>query len=233
MCEREIKLLKGPKYRSRSLESIITEDIYFDSVGYTYRALSWLDVAKTKNNITAFQYAALEIRLAIENLLFEEIVMCVGTKLDKADYEKCKGSSTKLNKILKRLNPDYKKLVKFTQTVLSVNPKAPPIINWDHNRLMKQWGKVSDYLHWQGSVDDTVNSTKWFEEGIKVVENIALYIWNNLESGYSGVMMPYKMQPEIKDYWEKFKNGEVDLQTIKQVAITTLPVMNRRVPKLP
>ena len=226
-------MLKGPKDRNRSLESIITEDIYFDSVGYTYRALAWLDVAKTKNNISAFQYAALEIRLAIENLFFEEIVLCVGTKLDKADYEKCKGNSTKLNKILKRLNPDYKKLVTFTQTIFSVDPKAPPIIIWDHNRLMKQWRKVSDYLHWQGSVDETVNSTKWFEEGIKVVENTALYIWNNLEAGSSGVMMPFKMQPEIEIYWEKFKSGEVDLQTIKQVAIIALPVMKRRIPELP
>ena len=96
---------------------------------------------------------------------------------------------------------------------------------------MKHWGKISDYLHWQGSIDDTVNKEGWIEEGIEVVENAAQYIWSNLESGYPGVMMPDQMQPEIRDYWEKYKNGEVDLQTVKQIALITLPVMNRRVRK--
>lgn len=211
-------MLKGPEFRNRSLESIIADQIYFDSAGHTFRALSWLYVARTRSNASAFQYAALEIRFAIENLLFEEVVISVGTKLDRAEYEKCKGSSTKLKKILRRLNPDYDRLVKFTQTIFSANPQAPPFIVWDHNFLMKQWGKVSDFLHWQGTVDETVASQNWFEDGVKVVEEAALYIWHNMQSGYSGIMLPDKMQPEIKDYWEKYKRGEVTFKQVKEVA---------------
>lgn len=224
-------MLKGPEYRNRSIEAIITEEIYFDSAGHTYRALSWLDVAKRQKNTSAFQYAALEIRFSIENLMFEELVMSVGTKLDKAEYKKCKGNSTKLKKIIRRLNPDYDKLMQFTEAILSVNPKAPPFIVWDHNRLMKLWGKVSNFLHWQGTVEETVDSATWLEAGIKFVEETALHIWSNMQSGYSGIMMPDQMQPEIRDYWEKFRQGKVDLQTVKQVAKITLPVLNRRIRK--
>ncbi len=224
-------MLQGPEYRNRSTDAIISEDVYFDSVGHTYRALSWLDIAKRNRNVSAFQYATLEVRLAIENLMFEEILMSVGHELDKAEYEKCKGSSTKLKKILRRLSPDYEKLVEFTRIINSVNPNAPPLISWDHGRLMKLWGKVSDFLHWQGTVDETYDSAGWFEDAIKLTEEAALHIWENLHQGYSGVLMPAKMQPEIRDYWEKFRNGKVDAKTVERIAGITLPVLNKRIRK--
>ena len=61
-------MLKGPEYRGRTPEQIISELIYFDSVGYTYRALSWIDVAKRERNVCALQYASHDARQALEQL---------------------------------------------------------------------------------------------------------------------------------------------------------------------
>ena len=76
------------KYTDRSPQQIISEKVYFDSVGYIYRALSWLDIAKKRLNVCALQYAAHDTRQGIEQLLFEELVLSVGTSLDRVEYEK-------------------------------------------------------------------------------------------------------------------------------------------------
>ena len=38
--------LQAPDYANRTPEQIISEVVHFDSVGYVYRSLSWLDVYK-------------------------------------------------------------------------------------------------------------------------------------------------------------------------------------------
>ena len=116
-------MLKGPEYKGRTPEQIISERIHLDSVGYVYRALSWIDVAKHGRNVCALQYAAHDARQGIEQLLFEEIILSVGTQLDRREYEKCKGNSTKLHKIIRRLNPEYNKLGQFTQAIISILPQ--------------------------------------------------------------------------------------------------------------
>lgn len=44
---REYKVLQGPEYRGRTPEQIISEGVYFDSVGYTYRALRFSQTRTT------------------------------------------------------------------------------------------------------------------------------------------------------------------------------------------
>lgn len=80
-----------PNHKNRSADSIVSEQVRFESSGYIYRALSWLDLAKRNSSPVAFQYAVLDTRQGIEQLLFEELLISVGTKLDRAEYEKMLG----------------------------------------------------------------------------------------------------------------------------------------------
>src|SRR5262249_41522645 len=201
-----------PKYIDRLPEQIISEKVYFDSVGYIYRALSWLDIAKKRLNVSALHYAAHDARQGIEQLLFEELVLSVGTNLDRVEYKKYKGNATKLHNIVRRLSPDYEKLAQFTQAIMSTDPKTSPIEIWNHKELMKHWGSVSNYLHWAGEPRETVESKEWIETGIKAVEAAANHIWEKTTRGYTGIMMPHKMQPEIHELWDRFKAGQVDLE---------------------
>ena len=86
-------------------------------------------------------YAAHDIRQAIEQLLFENIFFCAGTKLKREEYEECKGNSTRLNKIIHKLNPDYEKLVKFTQAIASADPNLPRMVMWDIKKTQEIFGK--------------------------------------------------------------------------------------------
>ena len=223
-----IALRRAPEFRGRSPEEIISQEVYFDSVGYTYRSLSWLDISKRERNVPALQYAAHDVRQAVEQLLFEEIIMSVGTELDRKEYEKCKGNSTKLYKVVRRLNPDYQKLVKFTQAIASADPQWPPIESWDHNKLMKHWGMVSNYLHWAGEPAETVESDNWLSEGISFVENAAEYIWHKMSTGYTGIMMSEDMQPEIRECWERFRVNEISFNAAKRIVHLAQPVLRQR-----
>ena len=148
----------------------------------------WIDIAKRDRNVCALQYAAHDARQAFEQLFFEEIVFSVGTKLDRDDYRKCKGNSTKLDKIIYRLNPAYQKLALFTKAIALPTPEFPPIVVWDHKELIKLWAKVSTYLHWSGEPAETVKSDKWLDVGIRVVKMASQFIW---EKSLSGVRHRY------------------------------------------
>jgi hypothetical protein len=133
------------------------------------------------------------IRLAIEHLLFEELIMSVGGQLDRKEYEKCKGRGIKLAKIIRKLSPDYRQLVIFTRTIFSLIPNSPPLIEWEHEKLLKHWGTISSFLHWAGEAKETFESSQWFIKELETIESAATYLWEKMRSGYSGAMMPERM----------------------------------------
>jgi hypothetical protein len=49
-----------------------------------------------------------------------------------------------------------------------------------------------------------------------------------MRAGYSGVMMPEKMQPEIRQTWEDYKAGKIDLAGVQERARIALPVLSMR-----
>jgi hypothetical protein len=221
-------MLKAPEFKNRAPEEIIKNIIYFDSAGFIYRSLSWLDYAKRNDNMCAILYAALDCRQGIEQLLFEELVMSVGTDLDENEYENCRGNSTKLHKIIRRLNPDYSKLAEFTKVIMSTDSRIPELHVWDHNKLMKHWGKVSDCLHWSGAPKDTYESDEWIDKTINNIENASSYIWDKISRSYTGIMRPENMAEEIFETWSKFKNNEIDANAVKRIADLALPILLQR-----
>lgn len=220
--------IESPNFRDRKPEEIINDKVYFDSVGYTYRSLSWLDIAKKDKNICALQYAAIDCRRGIEQLLYEELVLSVGTELDEEEYKKCKDNPTKLYKIIDRLNPDYEQLAEFSKAIISIDHNAPPICNWDHKKLMKHWGKVSSYLHWAGKPSETVGSNDWIEKGLKIIEEATMHIWDNKTTSFTGILKPENMLPEIRDIWYRFKEGSIGIQEVKINANLIRPLLRRK-----
>lgn len=205
-----------PNYKERSAHSICTDSIRFESSGYIFRSLSWLNLSKRENySAPIFLYGALDARLGIEQLFFEELVLCVGTKLDRKQYEKCLGNSTKFYAIINKLSPDREKLARFNRAIFSTGDVRIPLVVWDYKLLMKYWGKISNYLHWAGAQNETVSNESWVRSGIKVVEEASLHVWNNLESYKIGVMLPESMNPEIRSLWERYKAGSIDEEGIK------------------
>lgn len=214
-----------PNFQGRTAHAIITENVFNDSVGYVYRALSWLDMAKREKSSPAFQYGAHDARQGIEQLLFEELVLSTGANLERSEYKRSLGNSTKLHAIIKRLSPDREKLGVFVQAVMATGDPKFELMVWDHKLLMNYWGVVSNYLHWTGAIDETINKWSWVEAGIAKTEEACLYIWKNKTEKETGVMLPSDMHPEIAALWERFKAGSIGAKEVKIACELLQPVL--------
>lgn len=215
----------APSYKKRSPEEIISTLNHFDSAGRIFKAVSWLEAAREKSNVSALEYAALETRLGIEQLLFEQLVIGVGTKLEKREYKRCTGNAKKLEQIINSLIPRYEMLIEFT---IALAPRGLPIAKWDNKRLIKLSGKVSNYLHWSGGLDVTVQSKEWFEKGLVVVSDAASYVWGVLTTSNTGIMPIEKLEPEMKELWEKFSAGEISIESVVKRAEILEPMLQKR-----
>lgn len=217
-----------PSFENREPTQIVTELNHFESSGRIYKALSWLDYAKRHANVSALEYAALETRLGIEQLLFEQLVVGVGSELEQNEYKKCKGNAKLLDQILKRLMPRYDKLIEFT---IALAPKELPISKWDNSRLIEYSGRVSKYLHWSGGLDTTVQSDGWFSSGIETVSRAAQYVWDTLTMGNTGVMRIEGLQPEIRELWKLYADGQITLESATTRAAVLEPMLQERLAK--
>lgn len=201
--------MNTPSFNNRSPAEIITKYPFYESSGRIYRAMSWLEYAKANRNISALEYAALETRLGIEQLLFEQLIIGVGSELDAAEYKKCTGQAKKLAQLIEALIPKYERLIDFTKALA---PKGLPVTKWDNRRLNEFSGKVSEYLHWSGGLDVTVQSTAWFEKGLSVVSAAASYVWGGLTTGNTCVMSIEKLEPEMRELWERYSTDQISIE---------------------
>jgi len=200
---------------NRNPEEIITKNSYLDSMGYLYRAMSWLDYFDRIDHFPALLYSSIEGRFGIEYLLFEELVIGTGANLSRIDYEKCLRERTKLSKAIDRLIPDYKKLQQFTSALASLEPRIPKLIYWEPKKLMKSWGTLSNYVHWCGAKIETTEVTSWRRSAYTEIKDSLVPIWEKITSGQSGFMHPDNMNPEIREIWLDFRNGIIDLDGAK------------------
>lgn len=220
--------MKIPEFKNRTPSEIIKEFNRFESSGRAFKALSWLDYAKSNGNVSALEYAALETRLSIEQLLFEQIIISVGTELDKNDYKKCSGSAKDLSKMMLKLTPHYERLIDFTKAMA---PTKIPITKWDNRVLVKYHGRVSNYLHWSGGLDVTVQSEEWLKNGLVEVEIAVGYIWHGLTTGNTGVMPIEKLEPEFRELWMLFQSNNITINEVVERAAKIEPMLQARLAK--
>lgn len=223
--------MNAPSHINRSPEEIIRENSYLDSVGYLYRAVSWLDYFQRIDHFPALLYACIEGRFGIEYLLFEELVMGTGAKLSRHDYERCLKEGTKLKKAIDRLVPDYKKLQQFTSAITSIQPGLPTVVFWEPSELMKSWGILSKYLHWFGAKNETTEIASWRTAAYDAARQALDPIWKKMCSGQSGFMHPENVMPEVRQVWLDFKNEKIDLESAKIRLDLMKPVLSAKYAK--
>lgn len=216
-----------PSHTNRTPEDILSKDVYFDSVGYIYRAMSWLDIAFRKQSFPELVYACIEGRLGIEYLLFEELVISSGANLTREQYERCLKEG-KLAKTIERVSPDYRKLQEFAQVVVAVEVSAPRLVSWEPKALMKAWGQLSEYLHWKGVKTETTEDEEWVSESIEEVRSILGPIWEKATSGQSGIMRPDQMHPEVRDVWNDFQAGTITAYGVKRRLAILRPYLREK-----
>jgi hypothetical protein len=215
-----------PKHTGRSPEQICREHLYFDSAGYLFRAVSWLEHYRREQYFPSLLYACIEGRMAIEYLLFEILVIGTGANLSVSDYQKCLKDRTKLDKAIGRLIPDYERIQAFTAVLVEFEPSLPRMLHWDIKELKRMWGELSEHLHWLGAKNLTVENTTWCNAAYTKVESVLHPLWSKLSSGQSMVMHPDKMNPEINEVWVQFNSGKIDIESVRLRLQILKPLLN-------
>ena len=208
--------MNTPSHKGRCPDQILTEHVYHDAQGFAFRAASWIDWTRSSGQFTAFHYSCIDGRLAIEHLIFEQLVITAGENLDAAVYQRCVNEPRKLDKLLRGIVPEYEKLQDFTEIVATLMPSAPPINKWDIAELRKLWGKLSHYLHWSGAHPETTENLQWQHTAIEEVADIVEPIWEKISIGHSGCMPPESMAPHTREVWEEFKADRISRECARE-----------------
>lgn len=215
-----------PDYKNRDLEEIVGQEISFDSVGHFYRAVSLLDYFDRTKLLTSLLYSSIEARMGIEHLLFEQLVLSVGFKLSQDDYERCLKNRMEFEKLIQKLSPDYEKLQQFTGAVLELTRKPiPELVFWRPRELMKNWGKLSKYLHWFGAKPQTTDNPDWVDEYQNNIRTILLPIWERMSSGPTGLLHPDNMEPHVHDIWADFRDEKINVDSAKVRLYLIYPIL--------
>ena len=172
--------------------------------------MSWLDLAKRSGDFPAFYYACIDARLAIEHLIFEQLVICTGGKLDTIKYRRCVKNPKELDKVLQQVMPEYTKLQEFTKIVASLTRGMPPVNPWPIGDLRKSWGRLSRYMHWNGASSDTTDDSTWRTQAIEEVISIVEPIWQKVITGRSGAIQLESMPRPIWEIWDNFRSGKIN-----------------------
>ncbi len=222
-------MYSAPDYKDRNPEEIVGEKIYFDSIGYLYRAVSWLDYFERTELLAALLYSCIEARMGIEHLLFEELVLSTGLKLSGEDYKRCLDNRKEFTKLIKRLCPDHEKLQQFTRIVWELETEETglslsQLVFWSPRELEKAWGKLSNYLHWSGATTETTDKSVWVTNSQNDLKSIILPIWKRMSSGPTGLLHPDNMEPNARDIWNDFRNGKIDINSAKRRLAIIRPV---------
>jgi len=204
-----------PSHVGRSAEEIISDKLFYDSAGYLYRAVSWVDHYKNNQHFPVLIYACAEARHGIEYLLFEELILSTGANLSESEYQRCVKQRNRFIKVIKQLSPDYEKLQEFTSAVAALTPGLPKLIYWDHSDLMKSWGIISNYLHWFGSRIYAAEDEAWVRKAFEEIRDTIESIWHKFSSGQSEILHTDEMKPQVREVWEDFKAGKIDLAGAK------------------
>lgn len=205
----------GPDYRNRSANEILSQHIYNDSIGFGFRAASWIDYIERTGNVAALFYACIDCRLSIEHLMFELIVVCSEPRLTKEDYQRCLATPRKLEKLIKTFIPDYERLVIFSKIVQEMTPNVPKINVWEINNIMKDWGHLSGYLHWTGAAFETTDNSGWQCQAFSHAKSVIIPHWEKLNSGMTGSMSIESMSKNTREVWEQFRKGEIESGSIR------------------
>jgi hypothetical protein len=220
--------MAAPPFTNKAPSEIVGGKQHFDSAWLIWKSLAWLDYAKKNTNFSALQYAALELRQGIEQLWYDIIHTLEGGHVEETEYLQCKQNATKMYKIIDRIEPNYLKLVQFTNICCSLDPRLPQIIEWNMPQLKRTDWEMGKYLHFNGKPSETTQNPEWFVKAITIIETGASKIWANLTADRIGQMRVTDMEPEVHQAWEQFKIGQLSEDSVRTRLKIAQPILHDR-----
>lgn len=188
-----------------------------------------IDVAFSCGSSTALVYAALEARNALERLVFEMSVLATGGKFT-SDQLSTAQKKDGLFKLLDEALNNYRRHIEFQNICMELmkTPLRFPVP--DIRRCKRLRTDLSSYCHCQLDPNVTVNdpSGHWFEAGIDIVRQTCDFLDPLLTAPF-GVMHPGTMPAEVREIFDTYISGDININTVRTRLDIMLPVLDQRI----
>lgn len=156
-------------------------------------------------------YAALELRLAIEQLFFTIIAIGQG-ELNPETLVKLR-KKDKLFRFLEEVSPKYSLRCRFAN-VLSPFLEFPQIAEWDVRSLRRYYTELSEMCHSQLIIRDFEDDPLEWNKRIALLKEVYQFLETGMKKG-TGVLKLQDKNPVLADLWEKFSNGQIDAEELR------------------
>jgi hypothetical protein len=176
------------------------------------QAATLLALAREKKRGSFVIYSALEMRMAIEQLLFFVITMAK-EGADAATIEACRKKDG-LFRILGEVEPLYSLRCRFGNALSEFYPGIPQIAEWDVRSLKRYYTELSDLCHSQLVVSDMEEDAKYWDKQIALLTEVYEFLAAGMRKG-TGVLKIKEQNPLIVRLWEDYSNNKISIDDVR------------------
>ena len=156
-------LHRGFKPLTTAADYNITSRDCFDRAAFileTVTRTGLLEIVKQEFLFSAFFYAALELRICIERLLWEQLYIFRVDDFTKAFEKLYRANETK--KTIKKIEPHFEKKVEYINLIFAAQEQPERVVVPDLDKLDELYGRLGRYLHRQKHPGETVLDPQWW-----------------------------------------------------------------------
>lgn len=172
-----------------------------------------LDEAKARHSGSLLIYAALELRLAIEQLVFTLVLVAKG-KADQATLRACSRKDG-LFRVLADVAPQYALKCKFSSVLSSFHPEIPQGAEWDVKTLQRYHVALSELCHAQRVIRGMGALPEQWDTRLQLLEEIHAFLAAGMKKD-TAVLSFKGATPQTVALWKKYSKGRISLQDVRK-----------------
>jgi hypothetical protein len=205
-------------------------DIYTGRVQHAgwnvIQAATLMEEAKSRRSGSLLIYAALELRLAIEHLVFTIILVAKGNA-SAATLRACHRPGG-LFRELEKIAPLYARKCQFTRVLVSFHPEIPQGEAWDVRRLLRDHAALSEMCHARRSLRGMGAQPEPWDERLALLQEVHAFLAAGLKRD-TAVLSFKGATPAALALWRKYARGKVSLtQVRRRFAQAKAPLVSRQ-----
>jgi hypothetical protein len=177
------------------------------------QAATFLVEAKARRSSSLLIYAALELRLAVEQLIFTLILVAKG-KADKATLRACQRKGGLL-RMVEEVAPQYALKCKFARVLATIHPQIPQSAKWDIRELRRLYAALSEVCHAQLVIRGMGPAPELWNERLALLEEAHAFITAGLRKDTAALTFK-GATPQAMQLWKRYALGKISLAQVRQ-----------------
>jgi len=205
-------------------------DIYTGRVRHAgwsvIQASTLMAEAKVRHSASLLIYAALELRLAIEQVMFSLIFIAKG-RADASTLRACQRPGG-LFQVVRQVAPLYARKCQFTHVLVSFHPEIPQGEAWDIKALLRFHEALSVPCHAERNLRGMGALVEPWDQRLALLEDIHRYLAAGLKKD-TAVLTFKGATPSAMALWQKYAKGTVTLAEVRRrFAKTKSPLVSNQ-----